>query len=143
MKRKKLRQFGHELFLFLCGGAIYCLIEILFRDRTHWSMYILGGLCFVVIGLLNEYFKKMPLVSQMLISSIVITVLEFFTGCIVNLWLEMEVWDYSNQPYNLCGQICLLFTNLWFMLSLLGIFLDDWIRHKLFHKKMPKYHVFM
>lgn len=143
MQRKKLRQFGHELFLFLCGGLIYCLIEILFRGRTHWSMYILGGLCFVIIGLLNEYFKKMPLVSQMLISSVVITVLEFITGCIVNLWLGLGVWDYSNQPYNLCGQICLLFTNLWFMLSLLGIFLDDLIRHKLFHKKMPKYHVFM
>lgn len=142
--RQLLSWIVRELTLFLIGGAAYCGIEILFRGYTHWSMYILGGLCFVIIGLINELLTwKIPLISQMFISSIVITVLEFITGCIVNLWLGIGVWDYSDQPYNLLGQICLLFTNLWFLLSLVGIFLDDIIRWKLFGEGKPRYRIFM
>lgn len=142
--RQSLSWIVRELVLFLIGGAAYCGIEILFRGYTHWSMYILGGLCFVIIGLINELLTwKIPLISQMFISSIVITVLEFITGCIVNLWLGIGVWDYSDQPYNLLGQICLLFTNLWFLLSLVGIFLDDIIRWKLFGEGKPRYRIFM
>lgn len=142
--RQLLSWIVRELILFLIGGAAYCGIEILFRGYTHWSMYILGGLCFVIIGLINELLTwKIPLISQMFISSIVITVLEFITGCIVNLWLGIGVWDYSDQPYNLLGQICLLFTNLWFLLSLVGIFLDDIIRWKLFGEGKPRYRIFM
>lgn len=142
--RQTLSWIVRELVLFLIGGAAYCGIEILFRGYTHWSMYILGGLCFVIIGLINEVLTwKIPLISQMFISSIVITVLEFITGCIVNLWLGIGVWDYSDQPYNLLGQICLLFTNLWFLLSLVGIFLDDIIRWKLFGEGKPRYRIFM
>lgn len=142
--RQALSWIVREFVLFLIGGAAYCGIEILFRGYTHWSMYILGGLCFVIIGLINEVLTwKIPLISQMFISSIVITVLEFITGCIVNLWLGIGVWDYSDQPYNLLGQICLLFTNLWFLLSLVGIFLDDIIRWKLFGEGKPRYRIFM
>lgn len=137
------RTLDREVLLFLVGGFLYCMIELLFRGRTYLSMMILGGVCFMVIGLINEYFRGMPLISQMFISSIIITVLEFLTGCALNLWLHIGVWDYSDQPYNLLGQICLLFTNAWFFLSLVGIILDDYLRHILFHKKMPKYHLFM
>ena len=137
------RTLDREVLLFLVGGFLYCMIELLFRGRTYLSMMILGGGCFMLIGLINEYFRGMPLISQMFISSIIITVLEFLTGCILNLWLHIGVWDYSDQPYNLLGQICLLFTNAWFFLSLVGIVLDDYLRHILFHKKMPRCHLFM
>jgi hypothetical protein len=45
------------LFLFLFGGASYNLIEILWRGHTHWTMFILGGLCFVLVGLINNLFS--------------------------------------------------------------------------------------
>lgn len=135
---------AREVALFLVGGCAYCTIELLFRCYTHWSMFILGGLCFALIGLLNEWFTwKMPLISQMFISMIIITVLEFFTGCIVNLLLGLMIWDYTDQPYNLFGQICLLFSNLWFLLSLVAIVLDDLIRWKFFGHPKPKYKIFM
>lgn len=137
------RTLDKEVLLFLIGGFLYCMIELLFRGRTYLSMMLLGGLCFIIIGEINEYFKKMPLISQMFISMIIITVLEFLTGCVVNLWLHIGVWDYSDQPYNLLGQICLLFSNAWFFLSLVAIVLDDYLRHIFFQKKMPKYHLFM
>ena len=123
-----------EAFLFFAGGAIYCMIELLWRGHTHWTMYILGGICFVIMGLLNEhkFSWKDSLFVQSLISAVVITVFEFFTGCVVNLWLGWNVWDYSHMPFNLLGQICLSFFILWIPLSTVGIVLDDWIRYLLY-----------
>ena len=120
-----------EILLFLIGGRLYTWIEILWRGYTHWTMFLLGGACFVVMGLLNEY--KIPwhwcLFRQSVVSAVIITVFEFLTGCVVNLWLGWKVWDYSELPLNLLGQVCLYFFLLWIPLSMAGIVLDDWIRY--------------
>jgi len=132
-----------EAILYLIGGRVYTWIEILWRGFTHWTMFHLGGACFVIMGLLNEYKYtwKMSLFKQSVISAFVITVFEFFTGCIVNLWLGWNVWDYSGLPFNLLGQICLYYFFLWIPLSAVGIVLDDWIRYLLYiilHRYFPR-----
>lgn len=132
-----------ELILFIMGGRLYTWIEILWRGYTHWSMFILGGACFVIMGLLNEYkfVWQQSLIAQAVISASVITVLEFVTGCIVNLWLGWQIWDYSELPFNLMGQICLYFFLLWILFSIVGIIVDDWIRYLIYlvlHKHFPK-----
>ena len=56
---------GKYLFLFGIGGFIYALIEIMFRGHTHWTMMILGGICFIAIGLINEFLSwDIPLIAQ-------------------------------------------------------------------------------
>ncbi len=116
--------------LFATGGVLYAIMELLWRGHTHWTMIIVGGFCFVLLGLINELYPwGMALVSQMLISALLITVVEYITGLLVNVWLGWGVWDYSHMPYNLHGQICLLYSNLWFVLSAVGIVLDDWLRY--------------
>ena len=131
-----------EVILFFIGGAMYYLIEVLWRGYSHWTMFILGGICFVIMGLLNEYKFKWndSLIKQSIISACIITVFEFITGCIVNLWLGWHVWDYSELPCNLLGQVCLYYFLLWIPLSMIGIILDDWIRYILyliFHGYFP------
>lgn len=120
-----------EMILFLIGGGVYALLEILWRGYTHWTMFLLGGACFVIMGLLNEY--KIPwhwcLLRQSIVSACVITASEFVTGCIVNIHLGWQVWDYSDLPFNLYGQICLYYFLLWIPLSAAGIVFDDWIRY--------------
>lgn len=32
------------------GGSVYVLLELALRGRSHWTMFLLGGLCFVLIG---------------------------------------------------------------------------------------------
>lgn len=130
----RLWGYNMEFILFLIGGGIYYLLEVLWRGYSHWTMFILGGLCFVIMGLLNEYKFSWndSLIKQSIISACIITVFEFFTGCIVNLWLGWEVWDYSELPCNLFGQICLYYFMLWIPLSMFGIILDDWIRYILY-----------
>lgn len=132
-----------EGILFFIGGRLYTWFELLWRGHTHWTMFILGGVLFVILGLLNEYRYtwEMPLVWQALISAVIITIFEWITGCIVNLWLGWNIWDYSELPFNLLGQICLYYFLLWIPLSVLGIVLDDWIRYivyLLFHGIFPR-----
>ena len=81
----------------------------------------------------------MSVLSQMVIGSIIITVLEFITGWIVNVVLHLGVWDYTMEPYNIAGQICLAYSNLWFLLALLCIVLDDFVRCHLFGEPKKKY----
>lgn len=141
--KKILSRLIQFLVLFCAGGAVYVLFEIGFRGWSHWTMFILGGLCVYLIGLINEFYPwDMPLISQMFISSAIITSLEFIFGIVLNVVLHLGIWDYSDMPYNLCGQICLLFSILWFFLSAIGIFLDDFIRWKLFGEEKPRYHIF-
>lgn len=121
-----------EFIIFIIFGALYCLLEISFRGYTHASMFLLGGLCGVLIGILNEITPTMPIPLQMLISSIMVTVLEFIFGYILNIKLGLHVWDYSNRAFNYKGQICLLFSILWFLLSLIVIYLDDYLKERLF-----------
>lgn len=120
-----------EGILFLIGGWIYIWMEMVWRGRTHWTMFLLGGLCFVVVGLLNEHYYKwnQSLLFQSVVGAVIITAMEFITGCVVNIWLEWNVWDYSNLPFNLMGQICLYFFLLWIPIAMLCIVLDDWIRY--------------
>lgn len=128
--------------LFLVGGFAYGGIEILFRGYSHISMMIAGGICFILIGLLNEVFPwELSLISQMVISAIIVTVVELFIGLIVNVWLKQNVWDYSNLPYNFMGQVCLLFTNIWFFLSLFAILLDDYLRYYILGEEKPHYKI--
>lgn len=133
-------RFLKYTFLFLTGGFLYGGIEIISRGYSHVSMLVAGGICFVLIGSLNEVYSwKMSIVSQMAISALIITAVELVVGVVVNLWLKLGVWDYSRQPYNFLGQICLLYTNLWFLLSLPAIVLDDYLRYLLMKEEKPRY----
>lgn len=122
------------------GGLIYSIIEILYRGYTHWTMVIVGGLAFYLIGCINEYIEwDMPLYGQMAVGTAIITILEFIAGIIVNIIFGWDVWDYSNVPLNILGQICLPFCVIWFFLSLPAIIADDYLRYYLFGEEKPHY----
>lgn len=130
------------LVLFGIGGLVYVLIELLWRGYSHWSMFIVGGICFVLIGSINEYYPwDMPLWKQMLISTVIVTVIEFVAGLILNIWLKLGVWDYSWLPFNFMGQICLYFSAAWFFLAFPAIIIDDCLRHWLFGEEFPKHKI--
>ena len=126
--------------LALSGGLIYGSLETFGRGHTHWTMIILGGICFVAIGLINEVIPwNISLISQMLIGGIIITSFELITGYIVNILLNWNVWDYSGEWGNLFGQICPKYSFFWILISALAILLDDFLRHWIFGEDRPKY----
>jgi uncharacterized membrane protein len=132
-----------DLILFLMMGFLYYRIEILWRGYSHWSMVIVGGLCGLLIGQINEVFTwNMALWKQQSIATVIVLALEFISGCILNIWLKLGIWDYSLMPFNVLGQVCLIFAFLWYWLSLACIILDDLLRWKLFGEYKPHYKLF-
>lgn len=145
MRRLALSKVFEYLVIFLIGGLAYMGIEVLWRGHSHWTMGILGGLCTIIVGGLNEglFPKSFGILPQAVMGAGIITGLEFLTGCIINIGLGWNVWDYSDIPLNLCGQICLLYTVFWFILSIVIIVVDDWLRHMLFGAPLPQYKIWM
>ncbi|CAK7017163.1 hypothetical protein ACF3M2_16030 [Tissierella carlieri] len=136
-----MKQLIKYLILFIIGGISYFFIEILWRGYSHMTMLILGGLCFILVGLIGEHyftFNK-SLLLQQVISCLIITVLELVFGLILNLGMGLDIWDYSNLKFNFMGQICLKYSILWFFLSLPTIILYDYIRYWIFGEEKPYY----
>ncbi len=114
------------LFAFWLGGTLYQTLELWWRRRTHWSMFFAGGLCAVLLQLLcNGIFVALPLLVRCLLGAVIITGVEFSFGCVVNLKMGWNVWDYSQVKGNVLGQICPYFSALWCVLSLPAILLLD------------------
>lgn len=135
-----MKQFLKYLFLFWFGGTFYITLEVLWRGYSHWTMGVLAGLIFISIGLLNEIWSwDTSIILQILTGTVIATIGEFITGCIVNLWLGWDVWDYSDMWGNILGQICPAFIALWMPISLLSIVVDDMIRWKFFNEEKPRY----
>ena len=87
-------------------------------------MFLLGGVCFRLIGYIRTMPGKLNLYTKCFISACAITLAEFISGCILNLLLDWDIWDYSEAPFNFWGQICIPFTVLWGLLSLPAFFAD-------------------
>ena len=126
-------EFIKYFILFGIGGIAYVVIELLWRGYSHWSMFVLGGLCFLLIGRLNEHFgTRLPLPALMLLGSAAVTLLEFAAGYLLNIRLGLHVWSYYGEPYNLMGQVCLKYTLMWFFMSGVCIAADNFLRRALF-----------
>ena len=111
------------LISFAIGSVLYGTIEILWRGYTHWTMVLAGGICLTLFYIFNLNHFYLPLWIKCLTGAFIITTVEFSIGCIANLGLGWNVWSYANMPFNLLGQICLMYTFLWFLMGIPMVFL--------------------
>jgi len=112
-------KFLRTCILFYMGGSAYMFLEFLWRGRSHGSMFLLGGLCFLLVGGAVGKQNRLPLALRLVLGAGIITGLELVTGLLVNR--DYRVWDYRNQLWQFAGQICLPFSLLWIPVSLLAI----------------------
>ena len=139
MLMKKLSEY---LFLWALGGTLYYSIELMFRGFSHWSMFLLGGICLLFFWLQGSKTEwSDPMWVQVIRCTIFVVSCEFITGIIVNKWLGWGVWDYSEEPFHLFGQICLPFAMIFSGFAVIGIILSGNLMHWLFGEKKPNYHV--
>ena len=103
--------------LFALGGSAYVGLELLWRGRSHISMFGAGGLCFLLLGKLRETKLSDPV--KPVAGAGLITAVELLTGLLVNR--DYHVWDYRTLPGNFKGQVCLPFSLLWIPVSILGM----------------------
>lgn len=131
------------LILITIGGILYYFLEIISRGYSHPSMIIVGGICFIVLDSINEILKwSTPLTIQTVIGAIAITIIEFISGIIINIVLKLNVWDYSNLPFNIMGQVCPQFFLVWLLIAPVGIILGDYLRYYLLKEEKPRYKLF-
>ena len=121
----------YSLASVLIGGAAYNVIEILWRGYTHPTMALVGGLCFFVMLQIEKRLNA-SLFTKALLCALAITAIEFLSGCIINLFFHLNVWDYSYMKFNLLGQICLEYSVLWLFLSIPSLLLIKKVRQILF-----------
>lgn len=106
------------LAVYIIGAAGYSLLEILWRGYTHWTMALTGGVCFFFIYMIHTRMTGINLWVKCFLCALLVTSVEFIVGSVVNLQLHWGVWDYSDQPLNLYGQICALYSMMWYFLAL-------------------------
>ena len=118
-----------SMLLWSWGGTVYFLLEVAFKtltghpERISWTM-----LAWAV-----------PLWLQALCCAALVTAVELAAGLILNVWLGLGVWDYSNLPGALWGQICPQYSALWFVLCLVFIPTFDWLRWAVRGGVRPRY----
>ena len=135
---ERLRGMGRELLLFLMGGMGYFCLELLWRGWSHWTMALVGGVCFRAVGRVSARLERdTPLLRRALAGALVITAVELVSGCILNLWLGLGIWDYSGLPGSVLGQICLPYTALWCLLAVPVIRTDGYLRRRLRGRRGP------
>lgn len=122
-------KFLKHCLLFAIGGGAYVGLELLWRGRSHISMFAAGGVCFLLIGKLNRTAPKLPLPLRVLTGAGIITGVELAAGLIANR--DYGVWDYRGMPGNFLGQICPAFTALWVPVALLALGLHGWLDARL------------
>ena len=121
---------GKYIIIFGLGAFIYGAVEVIVRGYTHWTMALTGGAVMALFMLINRS-RDVNILLRCLLGALVITSLEFAVGAVVNLGLGWDVWDYSEKPFNIMGQICPLFTLGWFALSLPGFMLCTAVEKRL------------
>lgn len=115
---RRIKKSAWYAAVMLLGGAYYAALEILWRGYTHWTMILVGGAAILCMYVVFDARYRLPVVIKCIVSALTVCALEFVSGCIINLWLGMAVWDYSTLSFNILGQICPLFFCIWFVLSL-------------------------
>ncbi|MEG2769330.1 MAG: hypothetical protein RR902_00765 [Oscillospiraceae bacterium] len=113
-----MKHINKNIYFFLIGAVGYPLIEVLWRGFTHPSMAIVGGVCLVLIGELSRNLPHVSLFLKCTLGAFLITGIEFLAGVVFNIILGENVWNYNMEPFNFLGQICLMYTSLWFLLCI-------------------------
>lgn len=137
---RMLQHIWRLMVLWFVLGMCYATVELLWRGVTYLPMIWVGGLCGLCVGLLNQhtFFCDRRVWQQCLIGTLITLAVEYVSGYILNIRLGLHIWDYSRVPCNLNGQICLPYAVLWFLLMPFAIYMDDWLRWKLFNEKHPR-----
>lgn len=128
-----------SLSVFTFGGLCYGILEILWRGSTHISMFLVGGLCFLLITATDiSRFLGDSLLLEAPVCAMIVTAVELASGIMINLRMGLGVWDYSSIPLNFMGQICLPFSLIWLGLSVPAILVSRLLRHFVFEDELPE-----
>lgn len=124
---KSSSEIRTHILIFSVGCVFYYLAEMLYRMHSHFTMAILGGICAIVIYRINKALYNESVITKAFLCAVAITILEFITGVILNIILDMKIWDYTDRMFNILGQICPLFSLFWFLISIPALYFCSYV----------------
>ncbi|MGI5963680.1 MAG: putative ABC transporter permease [Lawsonibacter sp.] len=137
-----------SVLLWIFGGTIYFLLEVAFKtltghpERISWTMLVVAILLTVPVERCGAQLPwNFPLWLQALCCAALVTAVELVSGLFLNLWLGLDIWDYSALSGNFLGQICPQYSAVWWMLCLVFIPVFDWLRWTIEGGKRPRYYI--
>ena len=144
--RERIGKWVLSILLWFWAGGVYFFAEVIWKtaqgrpETISWTMFALA----IILAIPMERFGaelpwEMPLIAQAGISALAVIATEFVAGLILNVALGLGIWDYSNMPGNIMGQVCPQFALLWFVVSIIGIVLMDWMRYAVEGGEKPLY----
>ena len=137
-----------SVLMWTWGGAAYFLLEVAYKtargepERISWTMLVLAAiLCIPIERAGAEMPWDVPMWMQAAGCAVLVTATELIAGLILNVWIGLGVWDYSDLWGNLWGQICPQFAAIWWGLCLVFIPVFDWMRYAVAGGERPRYRV--
>ncbi|NMA84240.1 MAG: putative ABC transporter permease [Epulopiscium sp.] len=109
-------------FFFIVYSVIGWLLEVIFHIYTEKKLinrgFLYGPICPIYgNGAVLMITFLTPLehnVLYLFIGGVVVaTVIEYITGYILELAFDTKWWDYSSEPWNIKGYICIRFSLMW------------------------------
>lgn len=74
-----------------------------FMHGPFIPIYGFGAMALLITGTILIKWPVAVFFGSLLVASI----LEFFTGMAMEAVFKVRYWDYSDQPFNICGHVCL------------------------------------
>ena len=128
------------LFSFFIYGFLGWCSEVAFAAFKQHSFvnrgFLNGPICpiygvgvTVVVYFLTPY--KDNLILLYALSTVLVTVLEGITGYLMDKIFHHKWWDYTNQPLNIGGYVCLIFSLVWGVACVLIVRVIHPVIHKI------------
>lgn len=123
---KDIKIFGFRFYHLVCYFFVYSLIgwcietvyiyategKFINRGMLNGPFCPIYGVGAVLVLIFLQPFKDNPVLF--FLGSVAITsILEYTTAILLKILFNSIQWDYSNQPFNLNGRICLQFSVAW------------------------------
>ena len=87
------------------------------RGFLHGPICPIYGSCVLfIITFLNNFHNN--LFVLLIIATILTSIIEYITGFVLEKLFKKKYWDYTEDPFNLHGRICLHFSLMWGAVSI-------------------------
>ncbi len=118
----------HYIFLFIVFSMLGWILEAIYRSLSRGNPVNPGflkgpyvpiyGLSGILILFIYSRIHAEPLIIRFFIYSLGVSMVEYFAGEIMLVMFRRRWWDYSRDLFNVQGHICLGFSLVWGVLSL-------------------------
>ena len=120
------------LFMFSLFSFVGWILEFFYRGVRQQKilnpgfmsgcvlpLYGIGAImCDIICTMFQNVKSDYNILWTFLIAMVILSILEFITGFILDKVFHMKLWDYSKYKFNIKGYICLQYSIMWGLLFL-------------------------